>query len=95
MPAWHSSVCQLGTAPGANVELHGMWRLSMVGSAEIRRGSLLLELINGSRWKETENKVIAPITQTVAVSGHFLLSWHPEWLLHPYGTAWPHGELGS
>lgn len=94
MPAWHSSVCQLGTAPGAIVELRDMWRLSMVGSAEIRRGSLLLELINGSKWKQTENKVIAPVTQTVAVSDHFLPGTLSGWL-HPYRRAWPHCELGS
>lgn len=33
MPAWHSSVWQLGTVPGANVELLDMGRLSVVGSA--------------------------------------------------------------
>lgn len=67
------------------MEWHGMGRLSVVGRAEVRGGSLLLELTNGSRSKQTGKKVILPVTQKVAVRGHFLPSWHPEW---PAASIW-------
>lgn len=56
----HHSAWQLGTAPGASVELHSVERLSVVGSAGIRRGSLLLKLINGSRSKKTRERGNSP-----------------------------------
>lgn len=88
------------------MELCGMGRPSVVGSAGIGRGSLLLELINGSRSKQTGNKVIPPVTQTVAVGGHFLPSWHPElpaasiWSSMAPPWAWiltqcPHSQAGG
>lgn len=67
------------------MELHGTGRLNGAGRAEIRGGSLLLELINGSRSKQRGKKVIPPVTQKVAVRGHFLPSWHPEW---PAASIW-------